>query len=1141
MNYLESDSVPAIWQIGDIILDSYEVKEAFAGGGMGLVYRVHHRQWNTDLAVKSPRPEFFQHPAHVANFEREAETWVNLGLHAHTVSCYYIRRLGGIPRIFAEFVDGGSLADWIRTRKIYTGTQNEVLERILNIAIQFAWGLDAAHQAGIVHQDIKPTNVLMTADGTPKVTDFGLAKARSLTAEDLSTVSHQKNILVTSGGLTPAYCSPEQAAQQRLSHKTDLWSWAISVLEMFFGEPPCRHGGQTAPHVLKGYLESMEEISDSVLMPQSVAALLFDCFEQDPGRRPESALLVADRLSKLYETVLHKKFSLPVPCEIDLPPGTLNNRGLSLLEIGKESEGKRLLRSAFEEHPESIELAYNSALIDWREGLISNNQAFQRICSVYQNFPRRWLASYALGLIRAEGWDLKNARDWLEHASKIESRQEITEALRRVESLSATGKRVLYEIRLQDLLPSTEPEELDRYGFSYVSVSEECRCGVAVFDYAEVLLWDVQSQKVSHRFSLRNTCLNATLSPNGDLLAASILGEGYRTTLEIYAVESETLLYQLPLISDGEVAHPVAFSPSASVVICAFGKAIQIWDPYQKQLIADLDQHLESVTAIAISPNGKYLASASEDGTVRVWDLKTFAFQEQRVVPDASLRAIGFASDGQLLVSASSAVQLWNLNPLRLRRSIAVRDVVIPTNSEMQVSKNGRFLACGNAIVALDSGRVTCSTSVYSRLCQTAGRELLVEYSSLGIVVSDITGLVTSGTGFHAPYLLAMGMTARDVAHAEGQYSTFRQSVVGGMLLNAIFDKKRDRGFAKRHTADLVKALEVPGHERDETASRLLFDCAEMAPHRKLWRAWPGRILKGHTAAVEAIALSADSKVALSASWDTTVRLWDMMSGTCRAILSGHTRRVVDVCISADDRLAASASHDGTVRIWDVSTGKCISICAGHTGVVTSVRLTSDGRRAVSAAYDGTIRIWETLSGKCLSAIAVARDPFENLVNCVDVASDGDIALCVTDSSARKTAQIRSLNTGELLGELAGHTRTPRYGQLSSDGRLAITSSFDETLRVWDMKTFRCSRIIPQYCYRAVLSHDGDWIFGTVGNGISIFRAKTASPWKSIQHPTRPISSVQVRVSSDGSLLVAASADTILCWQLVWLPEWEES
>ncbi len=104
MNYPDPENVPPVWQVGDVILDRYEVKQVFTGGGMGLVYRVHHRDWAIDLAVKSPRPEFFQTQQHIENFEREAETWVNLGLHPHTVSCYYVRRLGGIPRIFADAI-----------------------------------------------------------------------------------------------------------------------------------------------------------------------------------------------------------------------------------------------------------------------------------------------------------------------------------------------------------------------------------------------------------------------------------------------------------------------------------------------------------------------------------------------------------------------------------------------------------------------------------------------------------------------------------------------------------------------------------------------------------------------------------------------------------------------------------------------------------------------------------------------------------------------------------------------------------------------------------------------------------------------------------------------------------------------------
>ena len=311
MNYSDSDSVPAVWQVGDIILDLYEVREVFTGGGMGLVYRVHHRGWNMDLAVKSPRPEFFQHATHVENFEREAETWVNLRLHPHIVSCYYVRRLGGIPRIFAEFVDGGSLADWIRSRRLYEGGPDRAIERILDIAIQFAWGLHYAHEQGLIHQDVKPGNVLVNTDGTVKVTDFGLAKARALAGEAATRWGDQ-SILVTSGGMTPAYCSPEQANGKPLSRRTDIWSWAISVLEMFVGEPPCHYGGQLAAEVFASYLEEGSDDEILPLMRPSIARLLTNCFQRDPAQRPELGSL-AEGILAIYEDTFEKTYPRAEP------------------------------------------------------------------------------------------------------------------------------------------------------------------------------------------------------------------------------------------------------------------------------------------------------------------------------------------------------------------------------------------------------------------------------------------------------------------------------------------------------------------------------------------------------------------------------------------------------------------------------------------------------------------------------------------------------------------------------------------------------------------------------------------------------------------------------------------------------------
>src|SRR5450432_1947380 len=124
------------WKEGDVILDLYEVKGVLGEGGFGKVYRVRHKGWNIDLAVKTPRIDRLDE-ASKENFRNEAERWVNLGLHPHTVSCYYVRDLGGIPRVFAECVEGGSLSDWIRSRKLYEGGPEKALTRILDIAIQF--------------------------------------------------------------------------------------------------------------------------------------------------------------------------------------------------------------------------------------------------------------------------------------------------------------------------------------------------------------------------------------------------------------------------------------------------------------------------------------------------------------------------------------------------------------------------------------------------------------------------------------------------------------------------------------------------------------------------------------------------------------------------------------------------------------------------------------------------------------------------------------------------------------------------------------------------------------------------------------------------------------------------------------------
>lgn len=368
MTYDDPDDVPAIWQLGDVILGKYEVKQVFTGGGMGVVYRVYHRDWDMDLAVKSPRPAFFETEEQIESFEREAENWVNLGLHPNVVSCFYVRRLGLIPRIFSEFVEGGSLSEWVRKLKSYEVPKGETLGRIIDVAIQFARGLQYAHQKGLIHQDVKPANVLMTSAGIAKVNDFGLARARPRATTDARAQSApgQTIMVAGSGFLTPQYASPEQANGLPLSRKTDVWSWAVSILEMLKGDVDWSHG-QAAPYVLQDFY-------GEACSHDPVARLLTECLEPDPRKRPADFQDIIERLLRIHEVTTGEKYPRAEPQAGTQSSDVLNNYAVSLLDLGRlfsdSGPGQRGAYQYFLELEEKdkthLDGMLNKILMGWR-------------------------------------------------------------------------------------------------------------------------------------------------------------------------------------------------------------------------------------------------------------------------------------------------------------------------------------------------------------------------------------------------------------------------------------------------------------------------------------------------------------------------------------------------------------------------------------------------------------------------------------------------------------------------------------------------------------------------------------------------------------------------------------------------------
>jgi tetratricopeptide (TPR) repeat protein len=287
------------WAVGQELLGDYIVEGVLGEGGMGRVYLMRSYSHGNQFALKRA---LLKRESDRKNFLTELQTWIDLPEHPNLTACRFFRSLDDEILIFAEYVAGGTLQSWIYDRKLLT------LDQILDVAIQFAWGLHMAHERGLIHQDVKPGNVLMTPDGVVKISDFGLARAR-LRGEEIAGGGIQ-SVLVSSGGLTPAYCSPEQKARKPLDRRTDIWSWGVSVLEMFYGEPPCAiSGGEHALAVLEAYLESDDQDEGLAKMPVGVAVLLRQCFSKSVENRWRNLAEVLAVLTQEYQAATGKVYS----------------------------------------------------------------------------------------------------------------------------------------------------------------------------------------------------------------------------------------------------------------------------------------------------------------------------------------------------------------------------------------------------------------------------------------------------------------------------------------------------------------------------------------------------------------------------------------------------------------------------------------------------------------------------------------------------------------------------------------------------------------------------------------------------------------------------------------------------------------
>ncbi len=264
-------------------IDGYDIQSILGYGGMGVVYTARHLKLNRIVALKMLLAGPHATSQEVARFVRESQAVAGLQ-HPNIVQVYDVADLGGHPYFTMEFVEGGSLAEELSGDPLDP-------RRAVEVTATLARAVQAAHVKGIIHRDLKPANILLTADGIPKIADFGLARH----------VEGDPTLTMTGARLgTPSYMAPEQAvgASNAIGPSVDVYALGAILYEMLTGRPPFRAATaiETQRQIVMVDVVRPSKLNASV--PHDLDTICMKCLQKEPHRRYASAAALADDLKR---------------------------------------------------------------------------------------------------------------------------------------------------------------------------------------------------------------------------------------------------------------------------------------------------------------------------------------------------------------------------------------------------------------------------------------------------------------------------------------------------------------------------------------------------------------------------------------------------------------------------------------------------------------------------------------------------------------------------------------------------------------------------------------------------------------------------------------------------------------------------